>query len=202
MEQLKRYRIPIIGGVAIVVVTLIVWSAWISPEATKAANLGQQKTTLQSQEQSLQSQLTTLKIEQRNVKANCGQLTRDLTMIPTDPQASQFLQQVTALAQASGDPNTPSYSLGATAAKATAGVSAVSVTLSLTGTFGQMMSFIHGLSTFPRLFTISTIQITGGPVITGNQLAAASAPGYSVTMSGQIYYAAAGQANICNSLKK
>lgn len=211
MEQIKRFRIPLVGAVAAVVVALVVWSAWISPEGNKASALSLQKSQALAQEQSLQTQLATLKEEQRNVKANCAQLNRDLTMIPTSPDASQFLQQITALAQASGDPHTPSYSLGtptatpgSTAAStgagaAPAGTSVITVQLSLAGTFGQMTQFIQGVSSFKRLFTISSISITGGPVISGSQLAAAGTPNYSLALTGSIYYAPAGQANICSA---
>lgn len=198
MEQLKRFRIPALTAVGVIVVALVVWLAWISPEGHKKSNLDQQKVTLQTQQQALQTQLDTLREEQRNIKSNCAVLNKDLTEIPTDPQASAFLQQVTKLAQSSGDPNTPSYSIGS-AGKASGGVSAVSVDLSLAGTFGQMTQFIQGLGNFPRLFTISTISISGGPVINGNQLQTAGAPNYTVSLTGDIYYAAVGSANICST---
>lgn len=198
MEQLKRFRIPALTAVGVVVVALVVWLAWISPEGQKKTNLDQQKATLLTQQQALQTQLDTLRAEQRNIKANCATLNKDITEIPTSPGADTFLQQVTQLAQASGDPDTPSYSIGS-AAKGPSGVDAITINLSLAGTYGQMTQFLQGLGNFPRLFTISSINIAGGPVITGNQLANASAPNYTVTLTGNIYYAAVGSANICSS---
>lgn len=199
MEQIKRFRVPLIGVLAALVVVAIAWGAWISPQGAKAASLAQQKTQALTEEDSLQTQLATLKEEQRDVNANCATLARDLTMIPTTPEASQFLTQVTQLAQSSGDPNTPNYSIGSATTKAPGGVSAVDVTLSLTGTFGQMSKFLQGLSSFPRLFTISSISMTGGPVIAGGGLASSSSPNYTLAMTGSIYYAPAGQANICSA---
>ncbi len=64
---------------------------------------------------------------------------------------------MTALAVASGDPNTPSISVTQATGGAKGGVTPVTVAMTLEGTYGQMTSFLQGLDTFPRLFTVTSI---------------------------------------------
>ena len=106
-----------------------------------------------------------------------------------------FFHQVSALAVAAGDPNTPTISV-TQAAASPSGVKAVTVSMTLTGTYGQMTAFLKGLDTFPRLFTINTIAITGGNVAVGGSSPSPNAGGYNLTMAGAIYYAT-GQADVC-----
>jgi hypothetical protein len=94
-------------------------------------------------------------------------------------------------------------------------VTAVPTTLTVTGNYGQMTSFIKGLDSFPRLFVIQTFNLTyGAPVVgsssgasAGSSSGAAAAPTasspplwvggtatspsagpYSLAIDGSIYY--------------
>ena len=127
---------------------------------------------------------------------DCQELTTNLTEIPNAPDVDSFLSQVTDLAVSSGDPSTPTISVTQSAGAAAGGVSAVSVALTLSGTYGQMMSFLQGLDSFPRLFTVTTIAVNGGSVVSGGQAVAPSTAGYSLTLSGDIFYSS-GQQNVC-----
>ena len=198
MELIKRYRFPILTGVATLVVAVIAYAALISPEGNKLSSLHAQAGQLQSQEGHLQSELAVLRGERAHLASNCEQLTKDLSEVPGTPSVDSFFHQVTALAVASGDPNTPSISVTQAAASAPGGVKAVAVTLTLQGTFGQMTSFLQGLDSFPRLFTITTISVVGGPVAIGGGQVPAGASGYNLQLSGNVYYST-GQADVCSS---
>jgi Tfp pilus assembly protein PilO len=195
MEQLKRFRVPVFIGVGSLVVALVIFAAWISPEGSHLKKLQADQATLQAQQTALQIRITTLKKEKSQLGTDCQQLTTDLTEIPSAPDVDSFLSQVTALAVSSGDPTTPSISV-TQSSTATGGVSPVVVALTLSGTYGQMMSFLQGLDTFPRLFTVTSIQVTGGSVVSGGQPVAPATAGYSLTMSGDIYYSS-GQKDVC-----
>jgi Tfp pilus assembly protein PilO len=196
MEQLKRFRVPVFIGAGSLVVVLIIFAAWISPEGSHLKKLQAQQTELQSQQTALQVRIGTLKKEKSQLGTDCQELTTDLSEIPSAPDVDSFLSQVTALAVSSGDPSTPTISVTQASGAATGGVSPVTVALTLSGTYGQMMSFLQGLDTFPRLFTVTSISVTGGAVVTGGQVVAPSSTGYSLTMSGDIYYSS-GQQNVC-----
>jgi Tfp pilus assembly protein PilO len=197
MEQLKRFRIPVFIGMGTLVLAIIVYAAWISPEGSHLTKLHAQQTQLQLQETALQVRIATLKREKAQLGTDCQQLTTDLTEIPGTPSVDSFLQQVTALAVASGDPSTPTISVTqATSASGKTGVTPVTVGMTLAGNYGQMTSFLQGLDTFPRLFTVTTISVTGGAIASGGQALAPGTAGYTLTMSGNIFYST-GQKDVC-----
>jgi len=196
MEQLKRFRVPALIGAGTLVLSLIVYAAWISPEGSHLTKLQAQRTTLQAQETALQVRIGTLKREKAQLGTDCQQLSTNLTEIPGTPDVDSFLQQVTALAVSSGDPNTPSISVTQATGGAAGGVTPVTVAMTLAGTYGQMMSFLQGLDTFPRLFTVTSIAVTGGDVVAGGQTVAPGTAGYTLTMSGDIFYST-GEKDVC-----
>ncbi|HUY20925.1 MAG TPA: type 4a pilus biogenesis protein PilO [Acidimicrobiales bacterium] len=195
MEKLTRYRIPLFTALGALVVAIIVVAAWISPEGSKLSSLKAQQTQLQSQESHLRTELATLKHDKAHLATNCAELTKDLTQVPGTPTVDDFFHQVTALAVAAGDPTTPSISVTQAPGAASA-VKIVAVNLSLTGTYGQMSSFLKGLDGFPRLFTVTSITVTGGPVAVGGSAVNPSTAGYTLSLVGNIYYST-GQTNVC-----
>jgi Tfp pilus assembly protein PilO len=196
MDKITRYRIPILTGVGALVLAIIVFAAWISPEGGKLSSLHAQQTQLESQQTHLQVELTTLKAEKAHLASNCQSLSKDLGEIPGTPSVDSFFNQVTALAVAAGDPNTPSISI--TQATTPAGsANPVAVTFTLQGTYGQMTAFLKGLDTFPRLFTVTAITINGGPIATGGVAINPATAGYTLALTGNIYYSS-GQQNVCS----
>jgi Tfp pilus assembly protein PilO len=185
MEQLKRYRTPILTGVGTLVVAIVVFMAWISPEGNKLSGLRAESTQLQSQEANLQSELATLRRERAHLAANCQLLAKNLNEIPV----------------ASGDPNTPSISVtqatGGTPTPGAGAVKPVAVTLTLNGTYGQMNAFLQGLVSFPRLFTVTNISVAGGPIALGGAQVPAGTPNYNLQLTGNVYYST-GQSDVCS----
>jgi Tfp pilus assembly protein PilO len=196
MDKVIRFRVPILTGVGALIMAIIVYAAWISPEGSKLSSLHAREAQLESQQSHLQVELFTLKREKAHVATNCAQLTQDLTAVPGTPSVDAFFQQVTQLAVAAGDPNTPSISVTNAAASAD-GVKLVTVSMTLQGSYGQMMAFLKGLETFPRLFSVSTITVNGGPVAVGGGAVNPGQGGYNLTLGGNIFYSA-GQADVCS----
>jgi Tfp pilus assembly protein PilO len=195
MEKITRYRIPILTAVGALVVAIIVFAAWISPEGSKLSSLHAQQTQLQSQQTHLQTELSGLRRDKANLATNCQELTTDLTEIPGVPTVDSFFQQVTALAVTAGDPNTPSISV-TQAAGGSGGVKLVTVDLTLAGTYGQMSAFLKGLDSFPRLFSVTSLAVNGGALVTGGAPVNPATAGYTLTLGGDIFYSA-GQNNVC-----
>jgi len=201
MEQVKQYRIPLLVGFGALLVATVVYLAWIAPEGSKLTLLQGKEARLEGQQSSLQVELATLRREKQNLGATCAKLTNAVNEIPGAPDVDSFLQQVTALAVASGDPNTPSISV--TEAPTTKGPSAltpVAVDFTLAGNYGQMSAFLQGLYTFPRFFTIDSVTVGGGPVASGGGAPPENTPSYTLTLDGNIYYAT-GQQNDCTVAK-
>jgi len=198
MDQIKRFRNPIIIGAGALLVAIVVFMAMIAPEGSKLTSLHAQQSQLQAQQTRLQAEITSLRREKAHMAANCRVLTTDIAEIPGTPDVDSFLNQVTALAVSSGDPNTPSISVTQAPSSSTAGVSAVAVAFTLSGTYGQMTAFVHGLNAFPRLFTVSTITITGGPAATGGAPVDPATPSYTLTLGGDVYYSV-GRQDVCST---
>lgn len=197
MESLTRFRTSlfIVGGVLVVAIAL--YMAVISPQSHKLTTLKAQESTLQSQQSSLQAEIVQLKHDRANMASNCAQLSKALTEIPGTPNVDSFLQEVTALAVASGDPNTPTFSY--TSAAAAGGTTPISITMTLSGTYGQMSAFLKGLDSFPRLFTVNNISVTGGPIAAPGGAINPGTAGYSLTLAGNIYYSL-GQKDLCTAV--
>jgi Tfp pilus assembly protein PilO len=212
MPDLKLYRVPIALGAAALVAAVVILLAWVVPQGHTLSSLDSQKQALAAQEQQLQADIVALQHDQDQKVTNCGTLQPLLAEVPPTLDESQFVLDVGALAQAAGAPSIPSLTWGASTPGP--GIDSVQVSLTLQGTFGQVMAFVHGLdgSGFPRLFTVSNFSIgaagagsgssasASSPVVVGTSLQSPSAPGYQVSLSGQIYYSPT-QHDVCASLQ-
>jgi Tfp pilus assembly protein PilO len=201
MNQVREYRMPLLIAGGALVVVLILWVALISPQNSKLASLQAQGVALQAQESSIQSRLDSLRTEGMKLSSNCADLQKISTQIPSvqtptdiDAQESSFESQFNVLAASSGvtlaqfSGFAPASSTAAGAAAATpatgtagsstaattAGVTAVPTTLTVQGNYGQMMSFINGLDSFPRLFVIQKFLLAYGTASTSSTSGASS----------------------------
>jgi Tfp pilus assembly protein PilO len=216
MNEVQEYRIPILIGVVTLIVAIIAYVAFIAPEGSKLSTLDTEQTTLQAQQAQLQARLVSLRDEQQKLPSDCAALTKITTQIPSAPDQAGFQLQLTTLEQQTGVvPSVLSY--GGTTTTPTpgtpappAGVTAIPVSTTVTGTYGQISAFVGGLDGFPRLYVIQSFTLTLGtaggsanvastsssssnastPLWVGGTATNPSTPGYSLTLAGSIYYAA------------
>lgn len=202
MEQVKRFRIPLLLGGGAVVVAAILYMVLIAPQGKKLGDLHANEAKLQTQQTQLQAEIATLKADKAHMATNCALLAKALREIPGTPDVSTFLNQVTQLAVQTGNPNTPTISVlqapNGGAASAGGGARPVQVSLTLNGNYGQMIAFIKGLDSFPRLFTVTAINVTGGPIAAGGGEPNPATGGYNLSLTGAVFYSV-GQQNACQS---
>ena len=199
MEHVKRFRIPLFIGVGAVVAAAILYLGLISPQGKKLTGLHTKEATLQSQQAQLESEIATLKADKAHMASNCTLLAKALREIPGTPDVSGFLQQVTTLAVQTGNPNTPTISvLQAPGSAGTGGATPVQVSLTINGTYGQMIAFIRGLDSFPRLFTVTSINVSGGPIASGGGQPDPGTAGYNLSLTGAVFYSV-GRQNACQN---
>ena len=237
MNTVREYRVPLLIGVGGLVVAVLLWAILVSPQNSKLSSLKTQQTQLQTQQATLQAKLDALKSEKQQLSGRCADLQKIATQIPTvqsptdiAAEESTFESQFNGLASTSGV-NLVAFSgfapagaaAGAAAAAtpavgtpavgtATGAVTAVPTTLTVTGNYGQMVSFINGLDTFPRLFVIQKFVLAYGAAAatstgssSGSSTGASGSAGapalwvggtpnppsagpYSVAITGSIYY--------------
>jgi Tfp pilus assembly protein PilO len=198
MEQIQRFKVPVAIGAGALVIVAALFMALIKPQSTKLSGLQGQETQFHAQQSELEARIATLKHDKARMAANCAALGKAVTEIPGTPDVAAFLQQVTALAVASGDPNTPTISvLQAPKAASAGGATPVQVSLTLNGNYSQMTGFIKGLDSFPRLFTVTNISVTGGVIASSGGVSPGTG-GYDLSMTGAIYYGT-GRKDACAS---
>jgi Tfp pilus assembly protein PilO len=229
MNEVRAYRIPLMIAAGSLVVALLLWAVLVSPQKSKLSSLQAQETQLQTQQTQLQVKLSALKSEQQKLSSSCADLQKIATQIPSvqsptdiDAEESSFESQFNALTSTSGvtlsqfsgfAPATTAQATPATGTTTTpAGVVPVPTTLAVTGTYGQVLTFINELDSFPRLFVIQNFNLTYGttaastgtsassagtaaaasptqtPLWTGGTATPASAGPYSLAINGSIYY--------------
>ena len=245
MNVVREYQRPLMIAGGAFVALLLIWAVLVSPQNSKLTSLQSQESQLQGKQATLNAKLATLRSEKQNLTSSCADLQKIATEIPTvqsptdiDAEESSFESQFNGLAASSGvslaqfSGFAPAVSAAGTAAAApatgatagsaaggataSAGVTAVPTTLTVSGNYGQMMAFINGLDTFPRLFVIQRFLLAYGaatpasggtstsgssssssagaaseqsPALwTGGKSTPATAGPYSLSINGSIYY--------------
>jgi Tfp pilus assembly protein PilO len=229
MSTVREYRTPLAIAGGTLVVVILLWAVLISPQKSKLADLQTQETQLQAQQSGLQAKLVSLQTEQQQLSSKCTDLQKIATQIPSvqnptdiDAEESSFESQFNGLTASTGvtlsqfsgfTPATTTSTPGST--PTAGGVVAVPTTLAVTGNYGQMVAFVNGLDSFPRLFVIQNFVLSFGagtssssatatpsvgsstgsassnatnPLwIGGTQTAAGTTP-YNLAITGSIYY--------------
>ncbi len=185
MNEVREYRVPLLMGAATLVVALLLWAVLISPQNSKLSSLQTKQTALQTQQTTLEAKLASLKSEQQKLSSSCADLQKIATQIPSvqsptdvDAEESSFENQFNGLVAGSGvaltqfsgfAPATTAQTTPSTSSTSTtpAGVVAVPTTLTITGNYGQVTTFINDLDAFPRLFVIQSFVLNYGPTAGG-----------------------------------
>ncbi len=194
MSTIREYRMPLLIGAGGLVAALLLWAILVSPQNSKLSGLQAQETQLQTQQVALQAKLTSLKSERQKLSKSCADLQKIATQIPSvqnptdiDAEESAFenqfnklaagsgvsLTQFSGFAPATGTAGTPAATTPATPAP-TGGVTAVPTTLTVTGSYGQILDFVNALDAFPRLFVIQKFVLAYGTTASASSPAGAS----------------------------
>lgn len=159
LDVLKRPVVLISIGVVIVLL-VVWWFAWMSPEGNKLATDNAQITTLQSTLNTDQQTLQTEKSHAQDVAQYDKLLAIFSTAVPATADAPQLIVQISDLANATGavlqNLNVPPGPPAVTP------IADIPVQFTLTGTGEQCLKFLQGIYVLPRLLTITSF--TPSPV--------------------------------------
>jgi Tfp pilus assembly protein PilO len=205
------------SGTALLCLALLAmsWLFLVSPRRSEAAELRDQNTATQSQNDLLDVKIAQLRAQFAKLPESQAELAAILTQMPADagvprlvrdldamarstgvtltsvtPGAGQALLAATpAAAGAAGAAGTPGAGAVGTAGAATDGSTVVSVPVSvvLSGDYFQTVAFLKQIQTdMPRAFLLTTVQMSAGA---GGASGGASATGgtVQVTLSGQVF---------------
>ncbi len=109
MNTVREYRMPLMIGAGALIVALLLWAVFVSPESSKLSSLKSQDSSLQQQETALDVKLAALKSEKQSLTKSCADLEKIATQIPSvetptdvDAEESSFENQFNALAAVTG----------------------------------------------------------------------------------------------------
>jgi type IV pilus assembly protein PilO len=172
-------RITAVAAVGAVLILAIWYLALFSPQSKNLKAAHKAYTAAEQQVNALRTQVAGLQALERQVPHDKAVLASLNQAIPSTPDLKDVLDQLHALAVSTGVELTsvgPSVSPNA---NSSGGISSITMTLNLTGTYPQVTNFLKGLTTMPRTVVINSVSIGGG-----------SAGSLSTSLSTYIYYAA------------
>jgi type IV pilus assembly protein PilO len=182
LDLLKR---PLVYGtlIGVVLIALVWWFAWMTPEANKLASANSQVQSDQSQISSLNTQIAALKVEDQQLPHLVHYLAFFSLAIPPLPESGDL---TTELYDLSLSTKTVMNTLTDVATINTGkGYSTIPVQISLSGNHNSVLAFLKGIYALPRLVTIQSINLSppGGQNL--NQPSTAS--GFTANISATAY---------------
>ncbi len=174
--------ISLVAGIVIVAAVVAWLFAFFLPEGSHLNNLRQRQASLEAQKIPLEAQLTSLRrlAAWETSAAGTNLYSMLQQAIPPNADEAQFLTQMSNLAAKAGvtltsiTPSTPVAQpiIGATSST-TAPYMTIPVSMSLTGTYPSVYSFLQDLYSLPRLVVINSLSLSSST--NGSSVIAASA---------------------------
>jgi Tfp pilus assembly protein PilO len=181
-------RIFGVGGIAALVILLAWYLAVFSPQARDLSKAHKAHAAAEQRISQLQGQVVQLNALKSQIPADQAALAVLNAAVPDSPQLDSTLRQLHDAADSSGislstvSPSAPTNtastgqtSSGSTAqtssgstAQRSSGVSSISLTMSGSGSYSQVTSFLTQLSSMPRTVVVTGLNLSG----TGGQLTA------------------------------
>ncbi len=202
MNTNSSNRLWIIGSMLLTIAIVAMgWMLGISPKLSEAGAADQQLAAAQSQNVVHETELATIKKQFEQLPELKSQLSTLRASIPADDALSSFLDELHALEQQNkvsltdfkagdGQPYTPVKSIVSTVSTTNPLVTpenfvAIGVGVTVTGDNANIMSFINGVQTGPRLFLVTTLKLDQPKAETATSKATPAA--YEATITGLVY---------------
>ncbi len=177
-------RTPILIGIVVGVVIVLIWLvAFFLPQGSKLSKLSAQQTQLQQEVTAGNAKVAHLK----NTFEHAGQLEAMLSSmeayVPSTPDIFKSTANYTSTLSAAGtaagvtvtsvnpsgahtpvdsSASTSSTSSTGSGKSSTASFTTIPITVQVTGTYDDLLSFIKGIYALPRLTVITSITVSGG----------------------------------------
>lgn len=188
LDALKRPFVLITVG-ALILVAVLWWFLWMTPEASKLNTVDAQQTQLQSQLNTLNLTLQLDRKQAAKVKKYAGYLAMFAAAVPPIPEAPQLTTELATLANVT---NVHLVSLSDDTTVPGTPLSTIPLTMSIRGPRQNCIAFLQGIyndKLIARLITVTAFTPT--PVSAGaggaNVLRASLAP-YTASITGTAYY--------------
>ncbi|MCU1673717.1 MAG: hypothetical protein JWN77_1830 [Frankiales bacterium] len=198
MDKLKQYVIfTVIGSLAILALG---YNFLVSPKKAEAEDLRTQAASQVSANAQLQTQLTVLKAQAKDLPKQQARLAAVAAKIPDNPALPALIRALTGASASAGvelvsvTPGAPTAGTGATGAVAGAGtLAAIPLSLNVVGGYFQVEQFVANLENLPRSVRISNLTMNPGanPVKkTARPVSVDDGKSLTATVTGQVFMAA------------
>lgn len=175
-------RIGAIAAAAVVVVAAVWYLALFRPESAKLTAAHKAHAAAELQKSDLEKQVVQLKALERQIPHDRAELATLRKNVPDNPSLPAVLAQLHTAASASGveltsvGPNPVATASSSSAASS--GPQSITLSMTATGSYPQMVQFFDLLATMPRTVVLDTVSINNS-----------SANSVSASLSGRIFYA-------------
>jgi len=172
MEKMKQWMI--LTALGVVGVMAAGWFLLVSPQRSHANELRGEASTVEQTTNGLRAQIAQLKQQQKGETAQQRELEKIAAQIPDNPQLPTLIRELSAAAKdagvsldslAPGEPTMGTQTTGTTPAAATSPLAQIQVTISVTGTYFNVESFMRSLEHLDR--ALKTTGLTLAPASTG-----------------------------------
>jgi len=185
LDILKSKVVLIVTG-CVILLLIVWWFAWMTPEASKLTTVQQQVTTDSAQVTQLNRELGSLKAEKKLVLKELPYLKKVTTAIPPTEDPPGIVDSLNTLADKTGCDLLSVTPADTPSASGVTGLSEISVSFSISGTHKNVFAFLSKFYKMTRLMTISSV----GLAPTGanpNILAVGDGQQYDLTVSATAY---------------
>lgn len=184
IDLLKR---PAVFGtiVGAIVLLLLWWFVWMSPEGNKLSSVNAQQASLQVEIGSMNTTIAGLKQQSALVPSELPYLAKFNSAIPDLPESGVLTEQLYNLMNKT---HTFISSLNdVTVTATTSGYSVIPVSFVVDGSHDQVLSFIEDLYNLPRLVTIQNLTLTPAGSANTNLLKKSGTQGFSASVAATAY---------------
>jgi Tfp pilus assembly protein PilO len=167
-------RIGAVAAGAALLVVVVWYLALFSPQAHKLSAAHKDHAAAEQKVSQLQGQLVQLNALKARIPADKAALSVLDAAVPSSPQLDSTLTQLHAVATSSGvnlselSP-TPPPATAATGTQQASGSTSISLSMTASGSYPQLMTFLNGLASMPRVLVVTGMNISTG---TAGQLSA------------------------------
>ncbi len=156
---------PVLIGIVVTLVVVLIWLfAFFLPQGSKISKLDAQVQTLQQKVTQGNARIAVLKRDSQTAPKLATELAKLKQYIPATAGVYNYINTITATVKASGTKLSTISTSPESPAPTASSYYAIPVSLSVTGTYDQVLKLITDIYALPRLTIIPTVQISGGGV--------------------------------------
>ena len=168
--SMSTRRIGLISVGAALLLTLVWYVALFRPQSNHMKAADQAYSSAQQQAQSLQTKVAALEVLQKQIPADKAALQKLDAAMPTSPDLRDVLNQLHSIASADGvdlttfSPGQPksSSTSGAASSASGAGPQSLTLSMSVSGPYPSLMSFVTSLDSMPRTVVVDSVTVSAG----------------------------------------